>query len=437
MKFASEELSPRARRWIRTALAAWGIFALALCIKVLVEGFNHSVYGAFVSGPRDWWADKAMYLDHGYYYSPTFSVLFTPFTLLPDWLGQMSWGLTSVALLLWSLRTFYREVLPQHWPREAEAAFLLLALAGSMRGLWSLQSNAVLMACILLAAAAMVRYRWWRAAWLLALPVYIKVWPAVAGGLLSVHWPKKLIARITLACVALGLVPFATKAPAVAADYYKAWMQCLADREETAQRFTGYRDAWTIWEQIHSPVDKRAYFALQATAGLAVLAWSLWLRRRQISRRYAPPQAQGLQPLGLATQREHSATDFRQLITCTLAAWTCWQLLLGPGSERLTFLIIAPFAAWAIITSYLERRHFWLAAAAFFTTFVLGAGGIERILIRWFPAAITLQPIGVILFAIWLVRHAACGNMWQQSPAICPHVSAPPATTPTLRKVAA
>ncbi len=365
MKFLSDELSPRARRWIRTALAAWGLFALALCIKILAEGNNHSVYGAFVSGPRGWWAGKPMYLDRGYYYSPTFSVLFTPFAIFPDWLGQMLWGLASVTLFVGSLRVFYRDVLPQHWPREVEAAFLLLTLAGSLRGLWSLQSNAVLMACILLAAAAIVRQRWWKAAWLLAAPVYIKVWPAVAAGLLGVHWPKKLIARITLACVALGLVPFATKAPAVAADYYKAWMECLANREKTALRFTGYRDAWTIWEQIHSPVDKRAYFALQATAGLAVLGWSLWLRRRR---------TQSPSPLVGEGWGDGTPLDKRkasELIVYTLAAWACWQLLLGPGSERLTFLIIAPFAAWSVITSYLERRHFWLAVAASVTTFIL------------------------------------------------------------------
>src|SRR5205085_7939399 len=101
---------------------------------------------------------------HGYYYSPTFSVLFTPFALLPDWLGQTLWGLVSVGLFVWSLRVFYRDVLPQHWPKAAEAAFLLLALVGSLRGIWSLQSNAVLMACVLFGAAAVVRQRWWRAA---------------------------------------------------------------------------------------------------------------------------------------------------------------------------------------------------------------------------------------------------------------------------------
>ena len=367
-------------RWLRVALAAWGVLAVALCIKVVIEGNRHSVFGAFELGSRGWWSDSKVYENSGFYYTPTFSVLFSPFAFLPAPWGQMLWGLLSAGAFLWSLRVFYRHVLPATWQRDAEAAFLLLVLAGSLRGIWSLQSNTVLMACILFAAAAIVRYRWWRAAWLLAAPVYIKVWPAVAAGLLAVHWPRKLIGRLTLACLALACVPFLTKLPTKVIDGYHEWIECLDQRQSTALRFTGYRDAWTIWEQIRTPVDKHAYFALQATAGLATLAWSLCLRRRN-----RPPA---------------------EILIHTLAMWSVWQLLFGPGAERLTYLIIAPFTAWALITSFFERRSLWLAVAAFATLFFFGSGNAERILTHWFPAAIALQPIGLILFAGWLIRHA-------------------------------
>jgi len=247
----------------------------------------------------------------------------------------------------------------------------------------------------LFGAVAVVRGQWWRAALLLAAPVHIKLWPIVAGGLLSVLWPKKMIGRFTIACTALALVPFLTKAPAGVIGYYQAWSGRLIDRQATAQRFTGYRDAWTIWEQIHRRVDKQAYLILEATAGLAVVGWSLWLRH---SRR---------------TDRSDA-----EIVTYTLAAWASWQLLFGPGTERLTYLIIAPLAAWAVITSFVERRHQWLATAAFLTTFLLGAGFAERILVRITPAAVALQPVGVIVFAAWLVLHAATADRWQTSAAL-------------------
>ena len=380
----------QARRWLRLALLAWIVFAVALVVKILVQGLDHSVYGDFVIGPRRWWAGIPMYDTLAYYYSPTFAVLFTPFAILPDWLGQTLWGLLSVGLFVWSLRIFYRDVLPNNWPWQAEPIFLALVLAASARGTWSLQSNAILMAGILFGASAVVRRGWWRAAFLLAAPVHIKLWPIVAGGLLSVLWPRKLIGRFVVACSALALIPFLTKAPSEVADYYRAWSHRLIDRQATAQRFTGYRDAWTIWEQIHSPVDKQAYFILEASAGLAVLGWSLWLKHSR-------------------TKRSDS-----EIVTYTLAAWASWQLLFGPGTERLTYLIVAPFAAWAVITSFVERRHQWLATAAFLTTFLLGAGFAERILVRITPAAVALQPLGVIVFGAWLVLHAATADRWQQ-----------------------
>jgi len=386
-----DERPPQAQRWLRLALFVWVVFAVALIVKILVQGLDHSLYGDFVIGPRRWWADLPMYDTLAYYYSPTFAVLFTPFALLPDWLGQTLWGLISVTLFLWSLRVFYRDVLPRHWPWQAEPIFLTLVLAASARGMWSLHSNAILMASIFFGASAVVRRQWWRAAFLLAAPVHIKLWPIVAGGLLSVLWPKKMIGRFAVACTALALIPLITKAPAGVAGYYRSWAQRLIDRQATAQRFAGYRDAWTIWEQVHRPVDKQAYFILSAAAGLAVLGWLLRLRH---SRR---------------TDRSDA-----EMVTYALAAWASWQLLFGPGTERLTYLIIASFAAWSVITSFLERRHRWFATAAFLTTFLLGAGFAERILIRVVPAAVALQPVGVILFAAWLVLHVATADRWRQ-----------------------
>jgi hypothetical protein len=384
----------REHRWVRVALLLWGIFAVALCAKVLVEGDRHSVYPAFAGAARDWMAGEVMYDHEGYYYSPTFTVSFIPFALLPDRLGQMLWGLLGVGLFVWSLRVFYRDVLPRHWTKEMEGAFLLLTFGGSLRPIWSLQSNTILMASILFAASAIVRERWWRAAWLLAAPIYIKVWPAIAAGLLSVQWPRKLIGRGIAACAAIALVPFLVKAPAAVAGYYHDWLVCITSRQANAGRFTGYRDGWTIWEQFSSPVNPKAYFVLQAVGGLATLAWCLWIgwgRRAEDRRQKA------------------------EVITYTLAAWSAWQLLLGPGTERLTYIIVAPFAAWAIITSYLEDRNFRLAIVAFITTFILGAGGIERVLVKWFPAAPALQPIGVILFAGWLARHAVQSAAWHSN----------------------
>src|SRR5262245_29020068 len=111
MQPTSDKSLQYSRLWVPAALCAWVCLAAAVCVKILVEGQGHSVYGAFVTGPRQWWAGGTMYDSRGYYYSPTFSVLFTPFAMLPDWLGQFAWGLLSIGLFVWSLRIFYRDVM--------------------------------------------------------------------------------------------------------------------------------------------------------------------------------------------------------------------------------------------------------------------------------------------------------------------------------------
>ena len=75
------------------------------------------------------------------------------------------------------------------------------------------------------------------------------------------------------------------------------------------------------------------------------------------------------------------------------------QLLFGPGTERLTYMIVAPFAAWAMMTSYLERRNFVRRPLCLQQCSFWSPGFAERFLIRSIPASVAVQPIGVIMFA--------------------------------------
>jgi hypothetical protein len=374
-------------RWLRAAIIGWIVLATAASVKTIIEPRLHTVYTAFSGASHDWWAEHSLYLGRAFFYSPSFAVAMTPFAIWPDWLGGVFWTWASCGLLVYSLRAFYREVLPAAaWTRRAEGQFLLLVLVGTVRSVWSGQSNALLVAIVLLAAVEMVRGRWWRGALWLAAPIHIKVWPVVAGGLFAAQFPRRLAARLTFCVVGLGLIPFLTQSPSAVATQYAGWYHCLADRQTGGGRYSGYRDAWTIWEQVHQPVDARAYLALQLATGLAILGWSLWQRRRGL-------------PL-------------RQLAIYTIAAWSIWQLLVGPGTERLTYNLIAPALAWGVLTCFHAKRQRAWIAAAYLTTYVLGVGGAERLLTSWVPAATALEPVGVLIFATWLLWHARQARPW-------------------------
>ncbi len=378
-----------ASRPVRLVFCLWAMFFVVFSVKTLVDPVKASVYPAFSGGSHDWWADQPLYGNLGFYYSPTFAVLVTPFAIWPDAIGGILWVGVSMLLLAYASVVFVRDLAtaePDRWSPQLEAAFSALVGVGCLRGLWSAQSNALLLALVMLAASSVLRGRWWLAAGLLAIPVYIKVWPLAVAGLLICQWPRKLGGRFAVAMIALGLIPFLTKSPAAVVEYYCSWLNCLAERQADGVRWGGYRDAWTIWEQFRSPVDRHGYQLLQLSAGLATLAWCLWQRWQ-----------------GRST---------RQLLIYTIAAWSAWQLLFGPGTERLTYGLVAPAMSWGIVSCYQQRKvpgMLWagyFVASTFALVYLIGAGHLERWLLPYTTLVMALEPLGIALFAAWLVWFA-------------------------------
>ena len=382
----------------RRALTLWAILAVAVCVKTALLGGDYSVYRMFDGGSRHWWADKSLYANYtitealdGYRYSPTFAVAFTPFYLLRDPYGAIVWGLVSIAVLVWALHVLVRDVLPcprwhtDAWLPDQEGWFLGLALVGSILGIWALQSNAIVTALIALALAAIVRQRWWTASWLLAVPVFIKLWPIAIVLLLVVCWPRQLIGRLAAVGAALASIPFLTRPPNIVMWQYHQWYASLTGPLQG--RWPGYRDAWTVWEQLCPLVRCQAdlapyrhtYMALQLLTAMAVLGWCFWQRRR-------------VQSVG-------------RLLTLILSMWASWQLLLGPGTEQLTYGIIAPSASWAVLVSFAEKRARWATVTAWAMLSLLPAGDIEQAAIAVCPGGKALLPLGVVLLVAWLVWH--------------------------------
>ncbi len=424
-------------RWLSWALGGWIVLMAALAGKSIVEPLQHTVYTTFSDTSRNWWSGVSLYqyweysheIPREYYYSPTFAVAISPLAIWPEWLGGLCWGMGSAVLLLVALRMFYRGVLPSgRWPAAHEGKFLMLALVGSLRSFWSGQSNALIVALVLLGAVAIVRGRWWRGAWCLALPVHIKVWPLAVGGLLGAQWPRRFVPRFAVAVVALGLIPFLTKPAATVAEHYKEWFESLCTRQTSVVRYAGYRDAWTIWEALSSPVNPRAYLALQAAGALAVLGWCLNRGRRAIG--YPSPSKGEIWGGGggkaSVPERRLAATrslpsgareggfeaKIRQQLVLTIAAWSSWQLLLGPGTERLTYILIAPALAWGMIASYtVQRGRVWITLA-FCATYIFDFGRLEHYLAGISPLALAVQPCGVLIFVGWLLRFGSAPELW-------------------------
>jgi hypothetical protein len=138
-----------------------------------------------------------------------------------------------------------------------------------------------------------------------------------------------------------------------------------------------------------------------------VLGWCLWQKRRL--------EKKNTRGTGLSTP--FFTYPVGNLLTAILSMWVIWQLLFGPGSEQITYGIIAPSAAWAVMVSFQQRKnHGENGLAKLKTLFqrgwtilawlilgLFGMGDIEHPLVKLHPAAIMLLPLGLIMFGIWLV----------------------------------
>ena len=314
-------------------------------------------------------------IGYEYRYSPTFAVLFSPFACLPARLGGMLWGVMNVSLFFGALQILRKYVLPSDWTTRQHAGFLLLTFLGSASALWNGQTNTLIVSCIAGAAACVIRRNWWLAAGLLAVPIYIKVWPAAAALLFLACWPRELFRKLVVVCGVLALIPFLTKPPGVVGEQYYYWIEALTGPMHIRHV---YRDAWTLWETLHPPVNPTVFSYLQLGSAGCVLALCLWQRWRS----------------GIAQQ------------TCIfiMGMWAAWQLLFGPGSERTTACIIAPILSWGVIVSIEHGRSRW-PLAAFGLVTLCTFGDFERLVSQLIPAIPVAIPVGVLLFAAWLVNY--------------------------------
>lgn len=367
----------RRERWMRIACALWLALWALFVLKGVFQPDRRGVYPIFAAASQHWWLGMPMYVRYEgldiFRYSPTFAVAFSAFGLLPEPWGSALFNLVSLSVLFAGLRMLVHRVFPWSFDLRQEGIFLFLALAGTVRGVWSAQSNALLLGLALFGTAAALERRWWTAAILLTAPAFIKIWPIALLLLLACYWPRQLIPRALAAGAGLAFLPFLTRSWTEVVAEYRGFYAILVATNPV--RWPGYRDAWTILEQVVR-VDPTLYDALRAAGVVVVLAFCLHQRRRL--------------PAGT------------HLATATLSAWTTWQLLLGPGTERLTYGLIAPFTSAAVLVAGMAGRLRRTALTAWWLTAILGAGGVERALQPFFPAAPAIQPAGVVVFAVWI-----------------------------------
>lgn len=305
----------------------WITFAIALAIKCLVQPNSHSLFPCFSTASLHWWQGWSMFdrrvIPHDFRYSPAFAVLFTPFAYFPSPWGGLLWAELNLLALWTALQTLFRKILPLPDDDKLAGWFLTLSLLGTARSLWPAQCNLLILASAVGALACIQRNRWWLTALFLVAPVFIKVWPLAFLALCFLIHPLKLLFPILVWMAFFIGFPFLTQSFSYVRSQYHEWYLALVGPISIRVRSF---DAWAVWESLSPPVSPMGYMLLQFTvAGLLALTV---LRNR-------------LLPLPL-----------RQQQTFLLWGWTSWQVLFGPGVERMTLGLVSPLSAWVLLAAW-------------------------------------------------------------------------------------
>jgi len=155
-------------------------------------------------------------------YSPTFAVLFSPFSIMPDYVGLVLWNLLNAMFLFFAIKMIDVE----EKKKSFILWFILIELITSMQ---NYQSNALTVALIILTFVMMGRKKYLLAGICIAVGFYIKVF-GVLGGLLWFFYrgKGKFVFSSVISVIILIALPLIFVSPNALVDIYKSWFHLLS-----------------------------------------------------------------------------------------------------------------------------------------------------------------------------------------------------------------
>ena len=385
--------------WLeKTPIASFAIWA-ALLIAILVRGYlmpqRNSVYPIFANAAREWTQGIDIYdktvpraeLDR-FRYAPIIAVGFTPLALLPDSLGGVLWRLCNTAVFLAGLFYFARAVFPGAANLHQNAVPVLgwLLFPMCVGNVNNGQPNILIAGCLLLAATATLRLRLNLAAFCLAVPVLIKVYPVSVAALFVLVQPRlgwRVVVWVALGC----LLPFALQDPASITRAYASWItQVGSENRHLLTLDNTYRDVHALIRAAGPHLDERTYMILQlAMAGLVA---AVVLRGHR---------------LGWSTAH-HLRAAFD--LGC------CWIILFGPATESATYALLAPTMALAVWEAMQDGQPAWKRWWAFITVALFVSTALIAMMGAGKMVSFVLLPLGGLLVFAERLGEYGRADLW-------------------------
>ncbi len=385
----------RVRRWWTLAGLGWGITLLVLLGGICKNPTRTLGFGPYWRAANNWLIGKDLYIyvaNKGFVYSPFAAVNLTPLTLFPLPVANAVWKIVGAVFLLAGLWCVMKVGPFSRIPARLKGLVCLLSLPLSLSNLDTGQANALVIGFVLLGVAAAYTERWMWAALAIALATHWKIYPAAVGMLLMLMAPWKFGWRFVFMLVLLGLVPFLFQKHTYVSGQYALWVDTrMADNRLEYKIEDAPLDFWFITVRMMSlPLSQTAYKVLQLGVAGGIALFCLYGRWRQWE---------------------------RERIFGGMLCLVCgWMLLFGPASEWLTYILLAPLVALALVECFQRPiGKVTRAMVAIAYALLLLAAMRNAFSPHWAPAlALSMQPLAAAFFMIYaLMRY---GRSWPAPP---------------------
>ncbi len=327
-------------RWEVAGLWVWGLLALGIAIRIgLVEADprRNNVYLKVFAEAGDAFAQgrSLYYLPDGtrtgFRYPPLTAAVFTPFALCGPIVGSLLWRALNFGVLLAGLRACFRAGFPCRLDSAPRGVLLVLVALAGITSFNNGQTNPLVLGLFLLATTATLAGRALGPAVATGTGVILKLYPIAYAGVLGALRPRQILWLVPVLGLGL-LLPFALQDSQYIADQYRD-LQTLLQAEDRSQDglWNRYRDLRLVTESLGFLLPERVFQVLQVIGGGAIVGLCLWLRRA------------GAQP--------------KLVLDYAFSLTMCWFMLLGPATEKATYILVAPSVVWPLLQVWPDRHR--------------------------------------------------------------------------------
>ena len=348
-------------------------FAFLITLKEATR-LSYNNFQIFSNGSLDFWNGINPYSDWNhlsilgkpldlFLYGPLFSVLFTPFALLPGWLGVFCWNIFTYTLFFFSVFT-----LPDKFSFVKKKFIFFFTVLLLFATLLSVQFNPIVAALFLFSFTLLEKKLGFWAVLLILISGFIKVYGIFQLAML-LFYPRfwKNVMYCFLIGIVLLLLPLIHIPVNELVAYYQSWIVTVMKHSDALRFYSIYRPICLFSKSIEP-------FIGFISIGVLVVILIFTLLKLKLFKESLAYRAQFL---GIIMS---------------------WAILFGLSSERHTYVIaMVGYAIWYlnIIPTRLDKVLLWL-------NFILLAVLPIDIICPWAISNFVLAKLnmGIIVFAI-------------------------------------